>query len=210
MSNDNNNEEKQLKIIVLGECGVGKTNIITKYSKGSSNEDSITTTSTSYIMKKVKRGKVTYRLNIWDTAGQERFRSITRSFLQDANIILLVYSIIDKKSFESLDYWHKIIMDICDSNFALAIVGNKTDLFIEQEVTELEGKQYSNEKGAIFRLVSAKNDKEGIDNLFDEVLDKYIEKNKNNSNRSSSRKSNIKILNDKSDKKKKKKKNKIC
>ena len=209
MSNDNNNEEKEVKIIVLGECGVGKTNIITKYSKSSFNEDSITTTFTSYIMKIVKRGKVTYRLNIWDTAGQERFRSITRSFLQDANIILLVYSIIDKKSFESLDYWYKTIMDICDSNIAIAIVGNKSDLFIEQEVTEQEGKQFANEKGAIFRIVSAKNDKEGIDHLFDEALDIYIEKNKNNSNKNRNRKNNIKILNDKNDKKKKKK-NKIC
>ena len=208
MSNDNNKEEKELKIIVLGECGVGKTNIITRYFKDKFNEDSITTTCTSYIMKIIKRDKATYRLNIWDTAGQEKFRCITRNFLQDANIVLLVYSIIDKKSFENLEYWYKTVMDICDSNVAIAIIGNKSDLFMEQEVTEVEGKQFADEKGAIFRLVSAKNDKQGIVNLFDEALDKYIEKNKNNSNRK--RKNNIKIIIDKNDKKNKKKKNKKC
>ena len=204
MSNDNNKEEKELKVIVLGECGVGKTNIITRYLKGTFNEDTITTTCTSYIMKTIKRDKTIYRLNIWDTAGQERFRSITRSFLQDANIILLVYSIIDKGSFEGLEYWYKTVMNICDPNVTIAIVGNKSDLFIEQEVTDEEGKNFANEKGGIFRLVSAKKDKQGIDCLFGEVLDKYIEMNKNNNNRN--RKDNIKILNGKNDKKNKKKK----
>ncbi len=200
MSDDDNKEEKELKIIVLGECGVGKTNIIMRYYKDAFNEDSITTTCTSYIMKIIKRDKVTYRLNVWDTAGQERFRSITRSFLQDAKIILLVYSIIDKKSFEGLDYWYKTVFEICDPNVAIAIVGNKSDLFVEQEVTEEEGKNFADAKGAMFKLISAKSDKQGVDALFDEALDKYIEKNKNNSNR----KNNIKIINDKRDKKNKK------
>lgn len=202
MSNDK--EEKELKIIVLGECGVGKTNIITRYLNNTFNEDSITTTNSSYIMKNLTRDKTTYRLNIWDTAGQERFRSITRIFLQDASIILLVYSIIDKNSFKGLDYWYNTIKDICDSNSSIAIVGNKSDLFIDQEVSSEEGKQFANEKGAIFKLVSAKSDKKGIDDLFDEALDKYIEKNKNN--RTIGKQSSIKIKNDKNDKNNKKNK----
>lgn len=208
MSNDNNKEEKEIKLILLGETGVGKTNIITRYLNNTFNEDSITTNSVSYMMKIIQRTKATYRLNIWDTAGEEKFRCITRNFLQDASIILLVYSIIDKNSFEGLDYWYKIVSEICDSNAAIIIVGNKSDLFMDQEVKDEEAKHFAEEKGALFKLVSAKLDKKGIDVLFDEALDKYIEKNKNNVN--VVRKQNIKILNDKNNKKNKKKKKKKC
>ena len=75
-------EEKDLKVILLGECGVGKSNIILRFTNGEFNEDSITTNSTSYIMKSIKKNGITYRINVWDTAGQEKFRSITKMFLK--------------------------------------------------------------------------------------------------------------------------------
>ena len=77
-------------------------------------------------MKLIKKGNITYRLNIWDIAGQEKYLSLTKMFLQDENIIILVYSIIDEEFFEYLEYWYKTIMENCSSDVVIAIAGNNT------------------------------------------------------------------------------------
>ncbi len=105
---------------------------------------------------------------------------MTKLFIQGSKIVILVYCINQKKSFESLDYWYNSIMEICGENVVLGIVGNKMDLFDDEEkveVTEDEGQKYADEKKALFKLVSAKIDKKGIDSLFDQLFDKYIEEN---------------------------------
>ena len=204
----NKNEEKELKLILLGECGVGKTNIILRFLKDEFDEDSITTTGSSYIMKLIKKGNITYRLNIWDTAGQEKYRSLTKMFLQDANIIILVYSIIDEESFDYLEYWYKTIMDNCSSDVVIAIAGNKYDLYFEEAVKEEKAEKYAKDKNAIFKLVSAKDNKVGIDELFEIVLDEYIKKSSNNNNKKE-KIEGIKIVNDKK-KDKNQKKKKCC
>ena len=173
------NEEKELKVILLGDCGVGKTNIILRFMKDEFDEDSITTTGSSYTMKKIEKDNITYRLNIWDTAGQEKYRSLTKIFLQDANIIILVYSIVEEITFDNLDYWYNIIIDNCGEDIVIAIVGNKHDLYFEEAVDEDKAQNYANKKNAIFKLVSAKENKLGIDELFNIVLDEYINKKLN-------------------------------
>ena len=178
MDNDNSEEteKKELKVILLGECGVGKTNIILRYMKNKFDEDSVSTTSSNYMMKSIEKGNKIYRLNVWDTAGQERFRSITKIFLQDSSIIILVYSINDMTSFRNLNYWYDIVKQNCRPNIIIAIVGNKTDCYLEQEVPDEEAENYAKERNAIFKLISAKADKRGIDALFDLILDEYIER----------------------------------
>ena len=200
----NERVEKELKVILLGECGVGKTNIILRYIQDKFDEDSITTTGSSYIMKKIKKDNITYRLNIWDTAGQEKFRSVTRMFLQEANIILLVYSIVDELSFEGLDYWYNTVIDNCGNDVVIAIVGNKYDLYTEEVITEEKAEKYAQDKNAVFKLVSAKTNKGSIDELFDMILDEYIKKSSGNR-----KNSNIKI-NNKRKNEVKEKKNKCC
>ena len=206
MSNNAFNEkiEKELKVILLGECGVGKTNIILRYIQDKYDEDSITTTGSSYIMKRIKKDNITYRLNIWDTAGQEKFRSVTRMFLQEANIIILVYSIVDQLSFEGLDYWYNTVIDNCGNDVVIAIVGNKYDLYTEEVITEEKAEKYAQDKNAVFKLVSAKTNKGSIDELFDMILDEYIKKSSGNR-----KNSNIKI-NNKRKNEVKEKKNKCC
>ena len=179
--NDNKKEGKEpIKIILLGDSGVGKTNIILRYLKDEFNQNSISTIGTTFGVKELIRNNIAYNLNIWDTTGQEVYRSVTKLFIQGAKIVILVYCIDQKKSFESLDYWYNSIMEICGENVVLGIVGNKIDLFDDEEkveVTEEEGQKYADEKKAIFKLVSAKIDKKGIDSLFDQLFDKYIDEN---------------------------------
>ena len=199
----NENIEIVLKVILLGDCGVGKTNIILRFMKDQFDEDSITTTGSTYTMKVIEKDNIKYRLNIWDTAGQEKYRSITKLYLQDASIIILVYSIIEEESFNNLDYWYNTIKDKCSEDIVLAIVGNKSDLYLEETVKEEKGVKYAEEKNAIFKLISAKTDKPGIDELFRMVLEEYIKKTINEKN---NKKESIIISNDSKNKEKVKEK----
>ncbi len=202
----NKGVKKHLKVILLGDSGVGKTNIILRYIKDQFNANSQSTIGANFIDKELIRDNTTYKLSIWDTTGQEQYRSVTKLFIQGANIIILVYSIDQKSSLTSLSYWHKTITDICGDKVVFAIVANKYDLFdsIKKDmiVEDEEGEKYASEINGIFKTVSAKSDKKGIDSLFDMALDEYI-KRSSGENWGSEDKSNMKINNTKKNKKKK-------
>ena len=180
-------EEKdipEIKIILLGDSGVGKSNIILRYYQNKFDPNKNSSIGSNFITKEIIKNNMPYILNIWDTTGQEKYRSVTKLFVQNSNIIILVYSLDSKASFEALDYWYKTSLDICekDTNIVYAIVANKSDLFDDEElckITDEEGKKYAEEKNLIFKLVSAKVDKKSIDSLFDEVVDEYLKKNLN-------------------------------
>ena len=77
----------------------------------------------------------TYQLDIWDTASQERFRSLGKNFYKDAYIVLLVYDITRLESFENLkNIWYKELNENVEQNPIIAVVGNKSDLYEEDEI----------------------------------------------------------------------------
>ena len=170
-----------IKVVLIGDSGVGKTNIILRYLKNEFDSNSISTIGTTFGVKELIKNKKTYNLNIWDTTGQEIYRSVTKLFIQGAKIVILVYCINNKNTFKSLDFWYNSIIEICGEDVILAIVGNKTDLFDQEDdnpdfISEEMGQKYAVTKKAFFKLVSAKIDKKGIDSLFEQLLDEYIKK----------------------------------
>ena len=182
--NEEKNETNEIKVILLGDTGVGKTSIILRYSTNKFEENSLSTIGSNFIRKTVKRenDNTEYILNIWDTSGQEKYRAVTKLFVQDSNIVILVYSIDNKESFNILDFWYKQVIEICGSedNIIFGIVANKADYYEDKEEDELvpeeEGQKYAKEKNAFFKSVSAKNGGKGIPNLFEELLDIYIKR----------------------------------
>ena len=165
-------ETKEVKIIILGETGVGKTSLINRYVNNEFNNDNEVTVGSSSSEKLVKRLNVNYRLTIWDTSGQEKYHSVTNLFIKGSNIVILIYSIDSMNSFEHLKYWYSAMKDNLDKqNYILAIVGNKCDLSNEAVVSEEEGKKFAKDKKALFKLVSAKEDPNGVNKLFDILLD---------------------------------------
>ena len=187
MSKNNKNKELQnnIKVILLGEAGVGKTSIILRYIQNKFNPSQTSTFGATYLIKDIERGNNKYKLYVWDTTGQEKYHSVTKLFVQNANIVILVYSINDINSFKALDYWRKTIKEMLGDNFILAIAGNKYDLI--NSMTEDEEKalvpdekveEYAKENDSLFKLVSAKEDGVGINGLFDMVVDAYLNKNK--------------------------------
>ena len=203
--------DEEIKIIVLGETGVGKSNIIIRYSGGQFEPNSVPNNCSSFIFKYLTFGNKIYRINVWDTAGQEKYHSLTKIFIKDSQIALLVYAINDYDSFQQLDYWYNTLKESC-KNTIIAVVGNKIDLYAEEVVDQKEAKDKAKKFNANFGLTSAFNDDTGIDEIIEKLVKEYI-KSKGESIESKPLKNfennNIK-LKKKILKKKSKKKNSNC
>ena len=165
---------ESVKVTLIGGTAVGKTCIIRRYSDDIYVENPPSTSGGSYSEKCVTVNNKNIHLNLWDTAGQERFRALGKHFYKDAYIIILVYDITKKSTFQELkDVWYPNVKQNGEKYSVLAVVGNKSDLYEEEEVTENEAKEYAKEIGAIFMLVSAKNG-DNVKNLFEDAIRKYL------------------------------------
>ena len=168
------------KIVLLGEAGVGKTSIITRYISGSFSQVVMTSTGSSFVAKKIELDdKKKIKLQIWDTAGQERYRSIAKIFYQSAAVAVLVYDVTLKKSFEQLkEYWVKEIKDNAPDNIIMVIAANKSDDYLNQDVDTADGKELAKSLDALFICTSAKLGN-GIEELFKLSGEKFLNPNKN-------------------------------
>ena len=167
------------KLVFIGDPGVGKTCIISRFLKGTFDAEQITTVGASYATKTIKISETneSLTLDIWDTAGQEKYRSLTRIFFQGAKLAILVYDITRKDSFENLkNVWLKELKDHADKNVVLGVAGNKSDLYEKEEVPEQEAREYAKSIGAIFCLTSAQTNS-GIEELFEEMGKKFLDPN---------------------------------
>ena len=167
------------KIVLLGESGVGKTCIISRYINQVFEGNTISTNGASYAAKTLHFDDYdkSLKVEIWDTAGQEQYRSLTKIFYKDATAAILVYDITRKKSFDEIkNYWYKQLLDCAPSDIVVGLAGNKADLFDREQVSEEEAKEFAKEIKAIFRLTSAMT-ASGIDELFSAVGKKILDPN---------------------------------
>ena len=167
------------KVVLVGESGVGKTCIISRYISGSYNDNCPTTNGASYCSKNVRYENLgkNLLLDVWDTAGQERYKSLTKFFYKDAAVAILVYDITRKETFNSLkNYWYSQVKENARDNIVLGIAGNKCDLYEKEEVSEAEAREFAVNIGAIFKLTSAQNNT-GINELFHDAGNKYLDPN---------------------------------
>ena len=163
-----------LKIVIIGESGVGKTSIISQFIDQIFQKDQQSTIGGTFSTKTIKcgNGKI-LKLEIWDTAGQERYRSVTKMFYKDANAAILVYDITNKFSFEELqNYWMEQVKESSPKNIILAVVANKSDLIEYEQVDEEVARQFAKDNNAFFSVTSAK-DTAQVDSLFLEIAKKY-------------------------------------
>ena len=167
------------KVVLLGDSGVGKTCIISRYISGSFDENSATTNGASYCSKNVPYDQLgkNLLLDIWDTAGQEKYKALTKFFYKDAAVCILVYDITREESFNNLkNFWYQQLRENSDKNIVIGVAGNKCDLYENEAVKESDARQWAEEIGAVFELTSAQNNT-GINELFQGVGYKYLDPN---------------------------------
>ena len=165
-------EPKTVKAVLLGEAGVGKTCLISRFVNNILENNTMTSVSASYATKTIvydDLGGKSLKLEIWDTAGQERYRSISKLLYKDAGVAILVYDITERHTFNEIkDYWYKEIKENSQGNIILGIAGNKSDLYENEKVSEEEGRNFASEIGAIFKLTSSLENF-GITELFKRI-----------------------------------------
>jgi small GTP-binding protein len=170
----------KLKVVLLGESGVGKTSIISQFISGKFDSDCISSLSAQYISKTVDFNDInkSIKFDIWDTAGQEKFRALAKIFYRDAKVICLCYDISSEKSFIELkDYWYEQQVKLFSEGDPIyAVVANKSDLYAKSEVPDEKGKAFAKEINGIFQSTSAKSNS-GINILFNNIGHKYFDPN---------------------------------
>ena len=176
---DDDDEILQIKMILLGNTAVGKTSIINRYVEDNFSSNLMSSVNMTFTQKTLKIDKQKVQLNIWDTVGQEKFRSLSKLFFKDTKIVALVYSITNKNSFNDLEFWLKTFKETIGEDVVIGVMGNKSDLFLEQEVSEEEGEKFAEENGGFFDLVSAKENKAGLDKFITKLVTECLKKNQN-------------------------------
>jgi small GTP-binding protein len=179
MKEKDDDEILQIKMILLGNTAVGKTSIINRYVEDNFSNNIMSSVNMTFTQKTLTINKQKVQLNIWDTVGQEKFRSLSKLFFKDTKIVALVYSITNRKSFDDLGFWLNIFKETIGVDVVIGVMGNKSDLFLEQVVNEEEGEKFAQEHGGFFDLVSAKDNKPGLDKFITKLVTECLKKNKN-------------------------------
>ena len=146
----------KLKLIVVGNQGTGKSSILNRFVNETFEENYQATIGLDFQSKNITIHDQDVRLIIYDTAGQEKFRSLIPMYIRESQIILLVYDISDKESFDSIPIWIQEVKDVLNKEVVFVLIGNKIDLNDKREVNKEEGEKYASEKNMIFEEVSAK------------------------------------------------------
>ena len=168
-------EEEGIKITLLGQTGVGKTCIISKYVDDTFSEGNDPTVGANYSEKIINKKGKDIELHIWDTAGQEKYQSLGKHFYKDSYIVCFVYDITNQESLDSLkSIWYPNLQKFGEKFTVLAVVGNKCDLYEKDNIAnEEQAKAFAKEINATFMLTSAKTG-DGIEKLFNTLTDIYL------------------------------------
>jgi len=153
------------KLLLIGNTAVGKSSLLLRFSDNVFNESFLPTIGVDFKIRTFDLSGKTIKLQMWDTAGQERFKTITSSYYKGAHGIILVYDITDKQSFRDIDNWLAEVEKHANENVNKLLVGNKSDMESNRQVSYEEGKAYADQLGIKFLETSAKNSV-NVENAF--------------------------------------------
>ena len=165
-----------IKLLVVGDSSVGKTNFITQFIENKFNQTYMTTSGmdlkTSSIVVKNKK----IRVQLWDTAGQEKYRAITKNLFLKVQGALVVYDITNDNSFTNLKTWVKSIKEECGKSMQMIIVGNKCDLDDERVIEKEKALEYAEEEKVEYIETSSKTG-ENVQKAISQLCEKVLENN---------------------------------
>ncbi|EIE76545.1 hypothetical protein G6F57_007318 [Rhizopus arrhizus] len=159
------------KLVLIGDSGVGKSNLLSRFTTNEFNLESKSTIGVEFATKNLEIDNHTVKAQIWDTSGQERYRAITGAYYRGAVGALLVYDITRQSSFQNVQHWLKELRDHADPNIVIMLVGNKVDLSeSSRQVTTEDGGSLAEQEGFLFVETSAL-DATNVDKAFATVFD---------------------------------------
>jgi Ras-related protein Rab-11A len=165
-----------VKIVVIGDSGVGKTNLMTRFTKNEFHVDSKSTIGVEFARHLVTLpSKKTVLAQVWDTAGQERFRALGPNFYRGAKGSICVFNITDSNSFKNVSTWLSEFEKHGETNALSLLVGNKSDLQQQRAVSTEEAKRFAEKAGVLYMETSAK-DATNVTEAFELVLGKITER----------------------------------
>jgi len=163
-----------IKIVMIGDPGVGKSSLLLRYDEDKFSKKLISTIGIDFKIRRMIINDLHIKVQIWDTAGQERFRSITTAFYRGAMGILLVYDVTDAESFNNIRMWIDSLYRNAADPIIKILVGNKADEQDKMVISTAMGQKLADEYGIKFYQTSAKNN-ENVTELFDDTIKTIVE-----------------------------------
>ncbi|KAK4430961.1 Ras-related protein RA [Sesamum alatum] len=159
----------RVKLVLLGDSGVGKSCIVLRFVRGQFDPTSKVTVGASFLSQTIAlQDSTTVKFEIWDTAGQERYAALAPLYYRGAAVAVVVYDITNPESFAKAQYWVKELQKHGSPDIVMALVGNKADLHEKREVQFQDGIDYAEKNGMFFIETSAKT-ADNINQLFEEI-----------------------------------------
>eukprot|EP00947_MAST-08B_sp_MAST-8B-sp1_P001153 g1153.t1 len=164
----------ELKVVVLGDKGVGKTCLVQRYIEGTFSTHTSATIGAFFLTKLTKVGNTNVKLQIWDTAGQERFRAMAPMYYRGAAAALIVFDVTNETSFMCMKDWVDELQTNVPEGMVIGIACNKADLDEDRVVSFARAEGFAKSIGASIRDTSAKSS-EGVEDIFDEIARRAVD-----------------------------------
>lgn len=159
----------KVKLVLLGDSGVGKSCIVLRFVRGQFDPTSKVTVGASFLSQTLAlEDSTTVKFEIWDTAGQERYAALAPLYYRGAGAAIVIYDITSAESFNKAQYWVKELQKHGSQDMIMALVGNKADLHEKRTVSSQEAQEYADRNNMFFVETSAKT-ADNIDQLFEEI-----------------------------------------
>ncbi|RXG70036.1 Ras-related protein Rab-11B [Armadillidium vulgare] len=168
MGNRDDEYDYLFKVVLVGDCGVGKTNLLSRFIRNEFDVES-EVTFCEYVNKSFEIDGKTIKAQIWNTAGLERYRAITSAYYRGAVGALLVYDIAKHLTYQNVERWLRELRDDADQNIVIMLVGNKSDLRHLRSVPMEEAKAFAEKNGLSFIETSAL-DSTNVETAFHNIL----------------------------------------
>ena len=174
-----NEEEKKdsditIKLLLIGNAYVGKTLIVQKFIDNTFSKSTVSTIGVDLQSKIIDINGKKVKYLIWDTAGEDRMKTMTYSYYRGCHVILVVFDVTERKSFQNVTTWVECIDKFAKSNVLRILVGNKTDLEDKRIITKEEGQKLAEENGLKYYEISALKIT-GLHEMFEDVAKEYVE-----------------------------------
>ena len=160
--------EYMFKIVIIGDTGVGKSNLMSQFTKSEFTKDSKATIGVEFATKQIEHDHKTIEAQVWDTAGQERYKAITSAYYRGAIGALLVYDVTNRASFQNCERWLRELRSHTDPSMVAMLVGNKCDLRHKKQVDVEDAKDFAEDNNLAFIETSAK-DATNVDLAFETI-----------------------------------------